>query len=87
MKSFLRNNWYRLMTASAFLVFSFGFLVFVLKYNTAKAGIPDNHFANKPPGADNNFWIVGCNNGIYEVTYNKAFGRYTSTLIGPKRQN
>jgi len=69
MKTFLSTNWYKLTTAIAMLLFAFGFSVFALKYNTAKAGTPAAApFSGKDQTTQQ--WMVGIGNSIYEVTYN-----------------
>jgi len=68
MKQFIITNWYKLMTASAMLVFALSFFVFVIKNNVAKAGVP-----NTPPAAPSpsNTWMVVKGNTVYEVTWDR----------------
>ena len=70
MKQFIAVNWYRLITASALLIFACSFFVLVLKNNVAKAGIPNT----QPDSAPTNTWVVVKGNTVYEVTWNKFSG-------------
>lgn len=83
MRTFLSANWHKLMTGSTLLIFSLGFMVFVLKDNTTQAGIPNTNNVNSFSPTDSNLWIVGWNAGIYEVTWSKAWG-YNAKKIWPK---
>lgn len=77
MKHFIVINWYRLITASAMLIFAIAFFVFVLQNNPAKAGIP----ASKETEQQNS-WIVANEKGIFEVTWNKnRYPNYECNII------
>ena len=82
MKLFILKNWYKLLIATAVILFSISCLVFALKYNTVKAGV-----ANPPliinKNSEEKLWVVGCGNYIYEVTYNKFHEKYECKIIGP----
>jgi hypothetical protein len=65
MRKFIIINWYRLITATAMLIFSIAFFIFVVKNNSANAG----NFSDKKTQQGDR-WIVANQKGIFEVTWN-----------------
>lgn len=67
MKQFINHNWYRLSMAVAALVFSFGFFVWAVKNNSAKAGESSKtKITDRPEGE---LLAVGAN--VYLVYWNE----------------
>jgi hypothetical protein len=81
MRSSILKNWYKLSIAFSLLLFAFGFLIFSVKYNTAFAGNPIPPALNK--NMEDQTWIVGAGNSIYEVTYSASFKKYETKKIWP----
>ena len=57
MKTFLSHNWYKLMIASSFLIFSIGFLLYAISpsyanTNEEKVNTPSRNYVNVPVNAD-----------------------------------
>ena len=65
MKQFIFCNWYKLSMAFAALVFSFGFAIWAVKYNPAKAGEPNINSVN----AENQEYVVAAGTKIYRVFF------------------
>jgi hypothetical protein len=65
MKSFLSHHWYKLFMALSAVVFSFGFLVWAMKYNPAKAGTPAK--ASNENSYQNDVYVVGVGRSFYAV--------------------
>ncbi len=76
MKHFIITNWFKLVTATAMMVFACAFMIFVIKNNEAKAGIPNNQIAPSPT----NTWIVVKRDAVYEVTWDKYSHEYKCKL-------
>lgn len=76
---YLLTNWYRLVVAFSLFLFSVGFTIFVLKYNSAKAGEPTTsvHQTN----AKGEVYVVAIGKNIYSVSYNTLIDKYEATLI------
>ena len=62
MKQFITTNLFRLVIATAILMFAIAFFVFALQNNTANAGTPVTKKLEQV-----NRWIVANEKGIFEV--------------------
>ena len=78
MKNFIPSNWYRLITATAMLIFACAVFTSALKNNVAKAGAPNNQ-ASTPAPADT--WIVVKGNTVYEATWNRSLHNYQCRAV------
>ena len=72
MRNFILQNWYRLMTAAAMLIFACAFFISILTNNVANAGTPN---IQTPPSPANT-WMVVKGNAIYEVTWDRFSDGY-----------
>jgi hypothetical protein len=81
MKHFLLTNWYKLITASAMLIFACAFFIYAVKNNSAVAG------PNKPESIEQadhtpaELWFVANDSGIYAVSWNTTYRRYLCNRI------
>ncbi len=76
MKHFIATNWYRLITATAILIFACTVFVFAITNNVVKAGVPGA--ASDPSPA--NVWMVVKGNAVYEVTWDRFKKEYNCKL-------
>lgn len=67
MKLFLISNWQKLSISISVLIFSFGFAVFALKYNSAYAHTPSTQLKTNNSAVQETFYVVAVGRGIYEV--------------------
>ncbi len=79
MKQFIATNWYKLLTATAMLIFSCAFFVFAVRSNTAKAGTPNALPDSAPSPA--NTWIVVKGDTVYEVTWDEIYRSYKCEAV------
>jgi hypothetical protein len=65
MKQFLSQNWYRLSISFSLLLFAFGFIIWSVKYNSARAGEPPHQYNNNFQPAE----YYESNGSLYRLTY------------------
>jgi hypothetical protein len=66
MKKFLNQNWYRLSICISLLLFSFGFLIWSIKNNTAGAQNTKHESSNSPIAGEGYYESSGA---LYRVSY------------------
>ena len=65
MKSFLSHNWYKLMIASSFLIFSIGFLLYAISPSYANTNEEKINTSINSPNSNDDRFAVSSNGYLY----------------------
>ena len=79
MKTFLSHNWYKLMIASSFLIFSIGFLLYAISPSYANTNEEKINTSVNSPNSNDDIFAVTSNGYLYvfndkNTMYNWASG-------------
>jgi hypothetical protein len=86
MKHSLGQNWYRLSTSFSLLLFAFGFFIWSIKNNTAKAGdVKNDYNKNSAQVAPEGYYES--NGSLYKVSYWKQGEKWQARWVLDFKKN